>query len=113
MRCSCNLWRGTHRIADCDRGTSINRDTQLSLEGLKTPDGHYFGEKYSVLYSPGLWMEQLLRSPAQSGRADSLFLLMQRILLIRTIFPGWQPKGPSLQRPSANQGWWMLRAPTG
>jgi CHAT domain-containing protein len=47
----------------------------LSLEGLKTPDGHYFGEKYSVLYSPGLWMEQLLRSPGAIGRADSLFLL--------------------------------------
>jgi CHAT domain-containing protein len=47
----------------------------LSLEGLKTPDGRYFGEKYSVVYSPGLWMEQLLRSPAAIGRADSLFLL--------------------------------------
>ncbi|MGZ4876599.1 MAG: CHAT domain-containing protein [Candidatus Angelobacter sp.] len=47
----------------------------LSLEGLKTPDGRYFGEKYSVVYSPGLWMEQLLRTPGAIGRADSLFLL--------------------------------------
>ncbi|HEV7673886.1 MAG TPA: CHAT domain-containing protein [Candidatus Angelobacter sp.] len=47
----------------------------LSLEGLKTPDGRYFGAKYSVLYSPGLWIEQLLRSPGAIGRADSLFLL--------------------------------------
>jgi CHAT domain-containing protein/tetratricopeptide (TPR) repeat protein len=47
----------------------------LSLEGLKTPGGRYFGEKYSVVYSPGLWMEQQLRSPESIGRANSLFLL--------------------------------------
>jgi CHAT domain-containing protein len=47
----------------------------LSLEGLKTPGGRYFGEKYSVVYSPGLWMEQLLRSPESIGRTNSLFLL--------------------------------------
>jgi len=47
----------------------------LSLEGLKTPAGIYFGEKYSVIYSPGLWMEQQLRNPAAIGQAQSLFLL--------------------------------------
>lgn len=47
----------------------------LSLESLKTPAGHYFGEKYSVIYSPGLWTEQLLRSPGAIGQAQSLFLL--------------------------------------
>ncbi|MGB9119365.1 MAG: CHAT domain-containing protein, partial [Candidatus Angelobacter sp.] len=47
----------------------------LSLEGLKTPSGAYFGEKYSVVYSPGLWTEQLLRSPGTIGQAQSLFLL--------------------------------------
>jgi CHAT domain-containing protein len=47
----------------------------LSLEGLKTPGGRYFGEKYSVVYSPGLWMERQLRSPESIGRANSLFLL--------------------------------------
>jgi CHAT domain-containing protein len=47
----------------------------LTLEGLKTPAGHYFGEKYSVVYSPGLWTEQLLRNPGTIGQAQSLFLL--------------------------------------
>ncbi|HWG39898.1 MAG TPA: CHAT domain-containing protein [Candidatus Acidoferrales bacterium] len=47
----------------------------LPLEGLKTPAGSYFGEKYSVVYSPGLWTEQLLRSPGAIGQAQSLFLL--------------------------------------
>ncbi|MGC2743631.1 MAG: CHAT domain-containing protein [Candidatus Angelobacter sp.] len=47
----------------------------LSLEGLKTPAGDYFGEKYSVVYSPGLLTEQLLRSPGAIGQAKSLFLL--------------------------------------
>jgi CHAT domain-containing protein len=47
----------------------------LSLESLKTPAGHYFGEEYAVVYSPGLWTEQLLRSPGAIGQAESLFLL--------------------------------------
>ena len=47
----------------------------LSLESLKTPSGYYFGEKYAVVYSPGLWTEQLLRIPGAIGQAQSLFLL--------------------------------------
>ena len=47
----------------------------LSLESLKTPAGHYFGEKYAVVYSPGLWTEQLLRTPGAIGQSQSLFLL--------------------------------------
>ena len=47
----------------------------LSLESIKTPVGGYFGEKYSVVYSPGLWTEQLLRNPGAIGQAQSLFLL--------------------------------------
>lgn len=47
----------------------------LSLESLKTPAGQYFGEKYAVVYSPGIWTEQLLRSPGTIEQAQSLFLL--------------------------------------
>jgi CHAT domain-containing protein len=47
----------------------------LSLESIKTPAGGYFGGKYSVVYSPGLWTEQLLRSPGAIGQTQSLFLL--------------------------------------
>lgn len=47
----------------------------LSLEGIKTPAGHYFGEKYSLVYSPGIRTEQLLRSPEGITQGESLFLL--------------------------------------
>ena len=47
----------------------------LSMEGLKTPSGRYFGEKYSMVYSPGIGMEQRLRRPGPIGPKNSLFLL--------------------------------------
>lgn len=47
----------------------------LSMEGLKMPTGSYFGEKYAILYSPGIWMEQHLRAPAPIARTNSLTLL--------------------------------------
>jgi CHAT domain-containing protein len=56
-------------IVELDQSASA-----LPLEGLKTPGG-YFGQKYSVVYSPGLWTEQMLRSPRAIRQAQSLFLL--------------------------------------
>jgi CHAT domain-containing protein len=47
----------------------------LSMEGLKTPSGAYFGEKYAIIYSPGIWMEQSLRSTQPIRSTDSLLLL--------------------------------------
>jgi CHAT domain-containing protein len=47
----------------------------LSLEALKSPDGRYFGQKYAIVYSPGIWMERRLRSPEPIRSANSLFLL--------------------------------------
>jgi len=47
----------------------------LSIEGLRTPSGRYFGEKYSVIYSPGIWMERRLRKPEPIGSAASLLLI--------------------------------------
>ena len=49
--------------------------SNLALEGLKTPQGDYVGEKYSVVYSPGIWTEQMLRRPGAIGQDHSLFLL--------------------------------------
>ncbi len=63
---------------------------ELSMEGLKTPSGPYFGEKYSVIYSPGIWMEQSLRSPAPLRPVDSLFLLDATHSAGATYLPGME-----------------------
>lgn len=47
----------------------------LPLEALRTPDGHYLGEKYSLVYSPGVWMEKSLRAPASFNGQESLLLI--------------------------------------
>jgi CHAT domain-containing protein len=47
----------------------------LSIEGLKTPGGPYFGAKYAILYSPGIWMERSLRTPELIVPSASLLLL--------------------------------------
>jgi CHAT domain-containing protein len=47
----------------------------LPMEALRTPDGQYLGEKYSLVYSPGIWMEEELRSPVRfNGQESMLFL---------------------------------------
>jgi len=47
----------------------------LPMEALLGPDGHYFGERYSVMYSPGIWEEESLR-PAQAIVPDERLLLL-------------------------------------
>ncbi|HKV93951.1 MAG TPA: CHAT domain-containing protein [Candidatus Angelobacter sp.] len=47
----------------------------LPLEALRTPDGHYLGEKYSLVYSPGTWMEKSLRAPVPFNGQESLLLI--------------------------------------
>ena len=47
----------------------------LSLEALNSPEGWYFGQKFPVVYSPGLEMEQVLPSlPPIDSQADLLLL---------------------------------------
>ena len=47
----------------------------LPMEALRSPDGRYLGEYYSVIYSPGIWMERELRAPAQITGGESLTLI--------------------------------------
>jgi CHAT domain-containing protein len=47
----------------------------LPMEALWTPDGHYLGEKYSLIYSPGAWMEKALRAPVHFNGHESLLLI--------------------------------------
>lgn len=57
-------------IVELDR-TAYN----LPMEALSAPEGWYFGEKYSVVYSPGIWVEKTLRNPQPVTGQESLFLL--------------------------------------
>jgi CHAT domain-containing protein len=47
----------------------------LSVEALTSPAGWYFGEKYAVVYSPGVNMEQGLRSSAPIDARSEVFVL--------------------------------------
>ncbi len=48
---------------------------KLTMEALRTPDGGYFGDAYSVIYSPGLLVENTLRSPLPLQPIDSFLLV--------------------------------------
>jgi CHAT domain-containing protein len=47
----------------------------LALEALTTPSGSYFGQQYSVIYSPGTWWEKGLHPPKPITTSTSLLLL--------------------------------------
>ena len=47
----------------------------MPMEALRSPEGWYFGEKYSVIYSPGALVEKTLRLPAHVTGQESLLLL--------------------------------------
>jgi CHAT domain-containing protein len=47
----------------------------LAMEALTNSSGSYFGEKYSVVYSPGIWLERGLRRPQPISMTKSLLLL--------------------------------------
>jgi CHAT domain-containing protein len=47
----------------------------LPMEALRSSEGWYFGEKYSVIYSPGVLVEKNLRLPTPVTGQESLLLL--------------------------------------
>jgi CHAT domain-containing protein len=47
----------------------------LPIEALMSPEGWYFGGKYSIVYSPGLMMEKYIRMPGTIGLQESLLLV--------------------------------------
>ncbi|HEY1938095.1 MAG TPA: CHAT domain-containing protein [Candidatus Angelobacter sp.] len=54
----------------------LDRQTyNLPMEALLSSDGKYFGEHYSLIYSPGIWMEKTLRAPRKINGQESLLLL--------------------------------------
>jgi CHAT domain-containing protein len=47
----------------------------LALEALTDPSGAFLGERYSIVYSPGMWLEARLRRPLPIATTTSLILL--------------------------------------
>jgi CHAT domain-containing protein len=47
----------------------------LPMEALWTAEGKYFGENYSIVYSPGIWMERELRLPVPITGRESFTLV--------------------------------------
>lgn len=47
----------------------------VPMEALRSPDGWYFAEKYSVVYSPGIWIDQKLRIPRPLKGQEPLLLM--------------------------------------
>jgi CHAT domain-containing protein len=54
----------------------LDRSTyNLSIEALTSPAGWYFGEKYPVVYSPGIGLEEELRAPRPLSLKSNVALL--------------------------------------
>jgi CHAT domain-containing protein len=67
-------------ISELSEGNAVTVEldrsaNNLALEALTNSSGVYFGEKYSVVYSPGMWLEKELRRPQPIAISMSLFLL--------------------------------------
>jgi CHAT domain-containing protein len=63
-----------------------------------SPGGWYFGEKYPVLYSPGMRMEQSLRSPEMIGSQEPLLLLDASHSPGSGYLPGMQEQRDAISR---------------
>jgi CHAT domain-containing protein len=70
----------------------------LPMEALSAPDGWYFGEKYSVVYSPGVWMERFLRLPERITGQESLLLVDASHALGAGYLPGLEMQKNTIAR---------------
>ena len=70
----------------------------LPMEALRSPEGWYFGEKYSVVYSPGLWIEKTLRAPERVTGQESLLLLDASHASGAGYLPGFETQRDVIER---------------
>jgi CHAT domain-containing protein len=60
----------------------------LPIEALMSPDGAYFGGRYSIVYSPGLMMEKYIRMPASIRLQEPLLLVDASRMDTSSYLPG-------------------------
>jgi CHAT domain-containing protein len=70
----------------------------LPMEALSSPEGWYFGERYSVIYSPGLWVEKTLRLPKGVSGQESLVLLDASHAVGAGYLPGLETQKTTITR---------------
>jgi len=70
----------------------------MPMEALRSPEGWYFGEKYSVIYSPGALVEKTLRVPAHVTGQESLLLLDASHVSDAGYLPGLEAQRAAIAR---------------
>ena len=70
----------------------------LPMEALRSPGGWYFGEKYSIVYSPGVLVETNLRLASHITGRESLLLLDASHVLGAGYLPGLEAQKAAVTR---------------
>lgn len=70
----------------------------LPMEALQSPDGWYFGEKYSVVYSAGIRVEKTLRLPQPVSMAETFVLLDASRVKGAGYLPGFDRQAATITR---------------
>lgn len=72
--------------------------SMLTLEALRLPTGHYVGEVYSVVYSPGILVEKALRPPKRLRAQDNMLLVDASQSDSRALLPGHEQEVTAVRR---------------
>jgi len=72
--------------------------SNLPLEALLSPQGWYFGQKFSLVYSPGVLQEKRLRRPAQVGANLRILLVDSANLSGAGYLPGQSRENDAILR---------------
>lgn len=91
----------------------------LPMEALSAPEGWYFGEKYPVVYSPGVAVEETLRALKQVTGQEPLLLLDASHVFGAGYLPGFDAQRNTIEQlfqktrlvDTERTSWAQLRSP--
>jgi CHAT domain-containing protein len=91
----------------------------LPMEALSSPEGWYFGEKYAVVYSPGIAVEETLRASKQLTGREPLLLLDASHVQGAGYLPGFDSQRNTIEKlfqkamvvDTERISWTQLRSP--